>query len=108
MRELLSMTFIIYLSITAVYIAIYIEYKKLTNSEVKKMYTYLVVTICENEKYYSYVIKHNNNNNLLKTLNIKNLLHVNAFNSMKQAKETCERWNAAYKFNNQYLFGETF
>jgi hypothetical protein len=72
--------------------------------------TFIAVTICENGKYYSYVIKHHNNNNLLSTLNIKNILNATIFDTFKKACETVERWNATYYANNEHLFlcGEDF
>ena len=68
--------------------------------------TYIVVTICENGKYYSYIVKHYNTNNLLSTLKIKNIIGATIFDTMKKAKETVNLWNTIYKINNQYLFDD--
>jgi hypothetical protein len=70
--------------------------------------TFIVVTICENDKYYSYVIKHHNNNNLLSTLKIKNIINATVFDTLKKAKETVNRWNATYYANGKSLFDPIF
>lgn len=69
---------------------------------------FIAITICENDKYYSYVIKHyvNGDNNLLSTLNIKNIATATVFDTLRHAKYTVNYWNAIYKTNNQYLFDD--
>ena len=69
---------------------------------------FIAITFFKNDKYYSYVIKHyvNGGNNLLSTLNIKNIVNATVFPTLRQAKYTVTRWNAVYKANNQYLFDD--
>lgn len=53
-------------------------------------YFYIAVTVEENKKYYSYVIKTNENTNLLTTLKIKNIICAALCPSKKEAaKNVC-------------------
>lgn len=66
---------------------------------------YLAVTAQENGKYYSYVIRYANCNNLLATLKQHpSLISVNVCDSKKQAEGMVEAWNKQYKANGTYLF----
>lgn len=66
---------------------------------------YMVATVEENKKYYSYVIIYHNYNNLLSTLKEhKNLLHVNICNTKKEARSLVDLWNDSYQKNGTYLF----
>lgn len=65
---------------------------------------YFAVTIEENGKYYSYVVKISSSDNALSRLKMKGILQANIYPTKKQAAETVERWNAVYKANKQYLF----
>lgn len=67
-------------------------------------YFYFAVTIEENGKYYSYVVKISSSDNILAKLKIKGILHANIYPTKKQAAATVERWNAVYKANKRYLF----
>ena len=69
---------------------------------------YFVVTIQENEKYYSYVLKLHQSDNIISRLKIPGIISANIFKTKKEAAATAERWNATYKANNNYLFDETF
>jgi hypothetical protein len=71
-------------------------------------YFYIAVTIEENKKYYSYVIKANNQENLLPKLKIKNIVNATLTATKQRAENLVNLWNAMYKTNNQYLFNETF
>jgi hypothetical protein len=69
-------------------------------------YFYIAVTVEENKKYYSYVIKTNENTNLLTTLKIKNIICAALCPSKKEAARRVEYWNATYKANGTYLFND--
>jgi hypothetical protein len=67
--------------------------------------TYMIATIKENEKYYSYVIKHHNSNDLLhETQRIKNLHNMTICDTRKEALTVCEDWNETYKANGTHMF----
>lgn len=65
---------------------------------------YIAISIKENEKYYAYVLKVSENDNLLSKLNIKNIITANICSTRKQARETVEAWRAAYIANNTHMF----
>lgn len=71
-------------------------------------YFYIAVTILENEKYYSYVLKLHQSENIISRLKIPGIISADIFPTKKEASATVERWNAAYKANNNYFFDETF
>ena len=48
--------------------------------------SYIAVTVSENGKYYSYMIKHHNSNNLLNIAKIKGILHANICYTKKEAE----------------------
>ena len=66
--------------------------------------SYIAVTVSENGKYYSYMIKHHNSNNLLNITSIKGILHANICDTKKEAKRIVEQWNESYKKNGTYMF----
>lgn len=65
---------------------------------------YIAITISENRKYYSYMIKHNNSNNLLNVAKIKGILSANICDTKKEAERIVEQWNESYKQNGTYMF----
>lgn len=69
---------------------------------------YIAVTIQENKKYYSYVIKANTQENILYKLKIKNIINATVTKQKQRAENLVNLWNLIYKKNNQYLFDETF
>lgn len=71
-------------------------------------YFYIVITVSENKKYYSYVIKVNSSDNLLSKLKIKNIIAADIHETKKRAYQIALERNNIYKINNQYLFDETF
>lgn len=71
-------------------------------------YFYIAITIQENEKYYSYVIKVNSTENLLSKLKIKNIVTATITPTKKHAENLVNLWNIIAKSNNQFLFDETF
>lgn len=71
-------------------------------------YFYIAVTIQENGKYYSYVVKANNQENLLSKLKIKNIVTATVAATKQQADALVNCWNLIAKRNNEYLFDETF
>lgn len=71
-------------------------------------YFYIAVTIAENEKYYSYVIKVNTQENLLSKLEIKNIVTATIAPTKPQAENLVNCWNTIAKSNNIYLFNDPF
>lgn len=71
-------------------------------------YFYIAVTIEENKKYYSYIIKASDQENLLYKLKIKNIINATIATTKQRAENLVNVWNAIYKANNQYLFDKTF
>lgn len=67
-------------------------------------YLYIAVTIEENARYYSYIVKCSESDNLIHKLKIKGIIQANAYPTKKKAAEVVERWNAVYKTNGTYLF----
>lgn len=71
-------------------------------------YFYIACTdkvIEEKEKYYAYVVKVSDTENVLNTLSKnKNILHANIMPSKKEAIETARFWNECYRKNNTYLY----
>ena len=65
---------------------------------------YIAITIRENGKFHSYVLKVNNNNNLLYALEIKNIVTANYCESKKRCEEIVRVWNNQYKLNNENLY----
>jgi len=69
---------------------------------------YIAVQIKENEKFYAYVIKVSESDNLLSKLEIKNIITANICDTKKRARLIVEDWNARFKANGRYLFDEVF
>ena len=69
-------------------------------------YLYVAISTDENGKKHAFAFKFNIAVNLLDMHNIPHAEVIQAFPTMKQAKETAERWNAAYKANGCYLFDD--
>lgn len=65
---------------------------------------YIAVTIQENEKYYSYVLRVPECINLIKALKIKNIYNAMICSTKKSAAAIVEEWNKTYKHNKCYLF----
>ena len=71
-------------------------------------YFYIAITIQENEKYYSYVIKVNSRENILPKLEIKNIVTATVTATKKRGRKPCKLMEYNRKKNNQYLFNEIF
>lgn len=67
-------------------------------------YTYFAVAIEENDKYYAYLVKCAESDNVCSKLKIKGLTHTNVFKTKKKAAEAVTAWNEQYKANGSYLF----
>lgn len=94
MRELLSTAFIIYSLIALLIWLMYHDYKRLHKKK------YIVITLCENDLYYSYVVTDNETHSGVKDLIVNTIV----FNNRIDAYKKVERLNNAYKFNDQFLF----
>ncbi len=69
---------------------------------------YIAITIEENQKYYSYVIKANDQENLLSKLKVKNIVTATLTATKQKAENLVNFCNILHKRNNQYLFDKTF
>jgi hypothetical protein len=69
-------------------------------------YLYLVISTNENGKKHAFAHKIHIDVNLIGIHEIPHAEIIQAFPTMKQAKETAERWNAVYKANGCYLFDD--
>ena len=68
---------------------------------------YYALTVSENGKNYSYVLKVSESNNLLAVLKYhKNLTIVHQCETKKKAVELVNFWNESYKANGTYMFDE--
>ena len=84
----------------------------------KNFYMVVTVELDKNENIFSdekkepkmgllsYVIKTNENQNLLGELCIRGLKTVNLFETKKRAEEHARFWNECYKKNGTYLYGK--
>lgn len=68
---------------------------------------WLAVTVKENGKHYSYVVKAPQNDNLVSIFEkIPNLQTANIYTSKKKAGEVVQFWNDCYRKNGTYMFDE--
>lgn len=66
---------------------------------------YMVVTVTESEKNFSYVLCVSGSSNLVSVLSgIRGLTSANVCKSRKAAAEIAECWNDGYKANGTYMF----
>ena len=65
---------------------------------------YILITVMENDKYYSYVLKVPETQNLLSTLKIKNIISATIYPTKRQAASDAIFNNNIYKKNNAFLF----
>lgn len=66
---------------------------------------YMVVTVTENGKHFSYVLGAPGSNNLVSVLaGIRGLTSANVCKSRKAAAEIADDWNESYKANGTYMY----
>lgn len=66
---------------------------------------WLAVTVEENGKFYAYMVKAAQNNNLVSLLaGIAHLKAANIYGTKKQAAAVVQFWNDCYRQNGTYLF----
>ena len=66
---------------------------------------WLAVTVEENGKFYAYVVKAAQNNNLVSLLaGNAQLKAANIYGTKKQAAAVVQFWNDCYRQNGTYLF----
>ena len=70
--------------------------------------SYIAITVSENGKFYSFVVKNRHNTSLLYALRIKGIVSANICDTMKKAREIVKEWNDTYKRNGTYMFADTF
>jgi len=64
---------------------------------------YIAIQIKENEKYYAYVLKTTDNNNLISVLDIKGIMTANVW-SKKVCEKAVECWNENFKKNGTNMY----
>ena len=69
---------------------------------------YVAVQIKEDDKFYAYIVKVSNNDNILSKLNIKNIITANICQTKKEAESLVKYWNDTHKANNRYMFDLAF
>ena len=67
-------------------------------------YFHFAVTVQENGKYYSYVLKISPADNVIARLNVPGIIQANACESKKRAEALAEHWNACHRANGRYIF----
>jgi hypothetical protein len=67
---------------------------------------YIAVTVEENGKYYSYIVKVAPSDNLLTKLAIKGIKTANIYPTRKKAIEIVKEWRTQYRANGVYMFDE--
>lgn len=65
---------------------------------------YFAVTVEENDKFYSYVLKVGRYNNIINQLKIPGIKCATICPTKKDAEQIVNQWNACYRANNEYLF----
>jgi hypothetical protein len=69
-------------------------------------YFYIAVQINEHGKFYAYVIKVSESDNLLCKLRINYLVSANICKTRKAARDLVTIWNKQFKENGTYLFND--
>lgn len=67
-------------------------------------YSYIAATVKKEEKYYSFVIKVSESDNILSKLKFEGIQHANIYPTKKRAEQVVQNWNACHKANCTYLF----
>lgn len=67
---------------------------------------YFLITIEENKKCYSYVLKVPEHNNLISALKIKNIICATIYPTKRQAKNDAVFYNNIYRKDGNYLFDD--
>ena len=65
---------------------------------------YIAVSIKENNKYFAFVIKVSEHENLKNKLDDPRITHANIYPTKNKAEEVANFWNECYKNNNTYMF----
>lgn len=65
---------------------------------------FIVIEVEENSKYYSYMIKATKNHNLIKLLDISNIITATIYPTKKEAMYQTEELRRKYIRNNEYMF----
>ncbi len=71
-------------------------------------YFYIAVQIAENGKFYAYVIRISEHDNLYSKLNMPGIVAANICPTRKRAREIAQFWNDCSRRNGNYLFEEVF
>lgn len=65
---------------------------------------YAAVTIDENGKNYSYIVKISSADNLISKLKIRSIISANVYRTKKEAALIVNHYNAVFHTNGTYLF----
>lgn len=68
--------------------------------------TFYVIAVESNGRYHAYAQTINNSNNLVGIFPT-NAIHINACDTLKDAKRIVEAWNAGWKAEGKWLYGST-
>ena len=65
---------------------------------------YIAIQVCENGKYYAYVLKVRQSDNLKQILNKRTLYSANICATKIEAETITRYWNECFKSNGTYMF----
>lgn len=68
---------------------------------------WIALQICENEKYYAYMVPVTEMTNLCTALKTNNPVTANICPTKKEAVSLVTYWNESFKRNGTFLFDET-
>ena len=65
---------------------------------------WLVVQVKENEKFYAYIMKITENDNLFKKLKVEGIMSANIYDTKKKAEEVSRNLIELFKDNGTFIF----
>ena len=72
------------------------------------MNKWIVVQTKEKDKFYAYIIKVSESDNLLSVLNVNGIVSANFYSTKKKAESVTRELTKHFKLNGNYMFDETF
>ena len=72
------------------------------------MNKWIVVQTKEEDKFYAYIIKVSEGDNLLSVLNVNGIISAHFFSTKKKAESVTRELTKHFKLNGKYMFNETF
>lgn len=67
-------------------------------------YFHIAITKEQQGKYYAFMLRVSESDNILYKLAEPGMLHANVYNTRKKCNEVVQTWNDSYKRNGTYLF----